>query len=112
LGDSGFVLEVLKASEEEVERKYRLKALGFNLEKLAQRVAEIFGIEAEGMMGWGRYARMVPVRSVFCYWATRELGVRETELARRLKLTQPAVSISVRRGEQIAKEKGLEIPGG
>jgi len=31
------------------------------------------------------------------------------ELARRLKLTQPAVSISVRRGERIVKEEGLEI---
>jgi len=54
----------------------------------------------------------VPARSVFCYWAVRELGVRETELARRLKLTQPAVSISVRRGEHIVQEKGLEILGG
>jgi len=112
LGDSDFVLDVLKASEEELERRYRLKAVGFDLERLAQRVAEIFGIEAEEIRGAGKYARMVPARSVFCYWAVRELGVRETELARRLKLTQPAVSISVRRGEHIVQEKGLEILGG
>jgi REP element-mobilizing transposase RayT len=59
----------------------------------------------------GKYARMVPARSVFCYWAVRELGMRETEIAQRLKVTQPAVSISVRRGEQIAKEKRLVILG-
>jgi len=35
--------------------------------------------------------------------------MRETEVARRLKLTQPAVCISVRRGQHIAKEKGLDI---
>ncbi len=84
LGDSDFVPEVLKASEEEMERRYRLKAVGFNLEKLAQCVAVIFGMEAEEMRGLGKNARMVPARSVFCYWAAREPGVRETELARRM----------------------------
>ena len=46
-----------------------------------------------------------------CYAWVRELEMRETEIARRLKVTQPAVSISVRRGEQIAKEKRLVILG-
>ena len=57
----------------------------------------------------GKDARIVPARSVFCYWAVRELGMWETEVARRLKLTQPAVPISVTRGQHIAKEKGLDI---
>ena len=109
LGDSDFVMDVLKASEEEMERRYRLRALGFNLEKLAQRVARIFGVETRDLWSPGKYARIVPARSVFCYWAVRELGWRETEMARRLKLTQAAVCISVRRGGDIAKEKGLDI---
>jgi hypothetical protein len=48
LGDSDFVLEVLKASEEE-------------------------------MRGLSKKTWMVPARSVFCYWAARELGLREKE---------------------------------
>ena len=111
LGDGDFVMDVLKASQEEMERRYRLTAGGFNLEKLAGRVAEIFGIETKDLWLSGKYARIVPARSVFCYWAVRELGLRETEVARRLKLTQPAVCISVRRGEHIAKERGLDILG-
>ncbi len=39
------------------------------------------------------------------------LGMRETEVTRRLKLTQPTACISVRRGEHIAREKGLNILG-
>jgi hypothetical protein len=109
LADSDFVMDVLKASEEEMECRYRLKALGFNLEKLAQRVARIFGVETRDLWSPGKYARIVPARSVFCYWAVRELGWRETEMARRLKLTQAAVCTSVRRGADIAKEKGLDI---
>ena len=52
-----------------------------------------------------RYARGL------LYNQVRELGMRETELAQRLKLTQSAVCISVRRGKHIAKEKGLDILG-
>jgi predicted transcriptional regulator len=37
----------------------------------------------------------------------RELDISETELAKKLRLTQPAVSISVKRGEKLVKEKGL-----
>jgi putative transposase len=45
LGDSQFVLEVLKESEERFERKYELKAQGYDLDALAERVEEIFGME-------------------------------------------------------------------
>jgi len=109
LGDSDFVSDVLKVSGEEMERRDRLKAAGYDLEKLGRRVAEIFGIEAEDLWMLGKYAKVVPARSLFCYWAVRELGVSVTEMARRMKLTQPAVSISVKRGERIAKDRGLLI---
>lgn len=109
LGDSDFVLDVLKASEEEMERRYRLKAAGYNLDRLARRVAEIFTVRAEDLWIPGKYARIIPARSLLCYWAVRELGISTTQIARKLNLTQPAVSISVRRGERIAKEKGLAI---
>jgi len=111
LGDSDFVLEVLKASEEHMERRYRFKRAGYDLEKLAGRVAEIFGVQAEALWNPGKYPKVVMARSLFSYWAVRELGVSATELARRMKLTQPAVSISVRRGGKIAQEEGLAILG-
>ncbi len=54
---------------------------------MPQRVAEIFGMEAEEMRGSGKNANMVPARSVFCYWAARELGVREKEFFRDCRKT-------------------------
>jgi len=39
----------------------------------------------------------------------RELGVSATVLAERIGMTQPAVSISVKRGEKIAEEMGLQL---
>jgi hypothetical protein len=56
-----------------------------------------------------RYGKVVKARSLFCYWAVRQLGVRATALAKRSGLTQPAVSILVKRGEQVSREKGVAL---
>ncbi len=109
LGDSDFVMEALKASEEELERKYRLKAEGYTLEKLADRVAGLLRVEPKDLWSAGKYAKNVRARSVFCYWAVRELGWSATEIARRIGITQPAVSISLKRGGRIAEEMKLKI---
>lgn len=109
LGDSSFVLEALKASEEQLERAYRLRAEGYDLEKLARRVAIIFGIKPDHLWSPGKYSKIVKARSLFCYWAVRELGESATALAKKFGLSQPAVSISVKRGEGIAREKGLKL---
>ncbi|NQT67992.1 MAG: MarR family transcriptional regulator, partial [Desulfobacteraceae bacterium] len=42
-------------------------------------------------------------------WAARELGITMKDLAVRLGLTPPAVSISVRRGEKLVKEFGYRL---
>ncbi len=105
LGDRRFVIEVLEASEEKLDRTYRLQAQGYDLEQMARRVASLFEIEPENIYVPGKQRRIVHARSLFCYWAVRELGAGATALARQLKISQPAVSISVRRGEKVAKAK-------
>ncbi|NVL93638.1 MAG: transposase, partial [Desulfobacterales bacterium] len=45
----------------------------------------------------------VEARSVFCYWAARELGLSATEMAKRLGMTQPGVGYAVSRGEDIVE---------
>ena len=44
--------------------------------------------------------------------AVRELGETTAELVRKLSITQPAVSLLVRRGERLVKEMGLELGRG
>jgi predicted transcriptional regulator len=39
----------------------------------------------------------------------RELGESATSLGKILRISQPAVSMSVRRGEEIVKEMGVEL---
>jgi DNA-binding transcriptional ArsR family regulator len=44
-----------------------------------------------------------------CYWAVHEMGLTASELARRLRLTQPAVSYAVSRGEQLARKRNYNL---
>lgn len=109
LGDSDFVMEVLALSEAQLERTYRLEAQGYGLDKIARRAASLFGLDADTIFAPGKYRSAVQARSLFCYWAVRELGETATALARKLNLSQPAVSISVKRGEKIARDRGLTL---
>ena len=109
LGDSDFVERVLKAAEESFERKYRLQSKGYDMDRLAGRVAEIFSIKPEEIFQAGKQPLKVKARSLFCYWAVREMGFTMTALALKLNMTQPAVSISVQRGERIAAENSFSL---
>ncbi len=109
LGDSDFVDTVLKEANEQLERRYRLKTEGFSLEQVAERVAMVMGIPTERVWEKNRRPQVVAARSLLCFWANTELGMSMTDLAKRLDLTQPAVSIAARRGETIAREKGYRL---
>ncbi len=109
LGDSDFVEEALKSAREEIARKDRLKRKGAALEKLAEQVAGVLGVDPKNVWSSAKYEKNVQARSLFCYWAVRELGWSATEIARRIGVTQPAVSISAKRGEHLARELGLKI---
>ena len=103
LGDSDFVEIIISQSEDEYERKYRLKRKGFDLDKIADRVAQVLEIEKDEVYSKGRQARKVKARSLFSFWASRELGIPHTVLAKRFGLSKGNISVSVERGETIAK---------
>jgi len=104
LGDSGFVNEVLAESEENFSRKYALKSLGFDFEKVLEKVSALFGLEKEYIISKGRQRERVRARDLLCYWTTIELGIPMVALAKKLGMTLAAVSYAVQRGERIANE--------
>jgi REP element-mobilizing transposase RayT len=109
LGDTDFVTSALEAGQEQMERKYRYKARGYDFAWLVERVGELLDMTPEEVLRKGKYPEAVIARSVVCYFGARELGLSTVELARRLHLSQPAVSQSVQRGEKIASEKDLHL---
>ncbi|MCF8144793.1 MAG: hypothetical protein K9N21_12825 [Deltaproteobacteria bacterium] len=109
LGDSKFVESVLKQAAETYDRHYELRRHGVDLDGIIERVAKIYGMEPREILCRGKQQRRVKARSLCCFWAVSELGMSLRELARRLKLSPPAVGFSVERGEAIAHENGYRL---
>lgn len=109
LGESDFVTDILSKADEKFEHKYELKRLGYDLDRIAARVAEIYGIEVNDIFLKGKQQKKVKARSLFCFWAVRELGISLTELARRLGISVAGVGYSVERGERIALENDYQL---
>lgn len=108
LGESDFVSDVLGESERDFSRKYRLKSLGYDFEKVLRRVSTLFDLEKGYITGKGRQRDRVRARDLLCYWTVVELGMSMVDLARKFDLTPAAVSNAVQRGEKMAKDYQLE----
>ncbi len=79
------------------------------LDRVSARVAEIYGIEVDDIFLKGKQQIRVKARSLFCFWAVRELGMSLTELARRLGISVPGVGYSVERGEIMVRENDYQL---
>ena len=109
LGDGDFVEEVLSAAQEHMEKRYRLVAEGYDLDKIASKVCDVMQLEPFNIWATGKERTRVEARSLLCYWAVRDLGINMAELSRRLNLSLSGVSLSVKRGERIVQEKGYKL---
>ena len=113
LGEGAFVEQVLAEAEEGFERRYRLAAKGYNLDRIAKRVGELLGVSPKEIFEPGRVRGKAKVRarSLGCYWATAELGIKQGQLAKTLHLTQPAISMAVMRGAELIREHKYRLEG-
>ena len=109
LGDGDFVEKVLNEARESLERKYMLKAQGYDFDWLVKHVAMLLNLDPKDVLARGKYKQSVKARGLLCYWGTRELGMTTVELAKKLNLAQPTISQSAMRGRKIAEEKGLDL---
>ena len=109
LGGHDFVTEVLAESEDQFSRKYKLRAIGYDFEKILERTCNLFQVEKDYVFGKGRQKDRVMARDLICYWAVAELGMTMVDVARRFDITPSAVSYSVRRGEKMAKKENFQL---
>jgi hypothetical protein len=109
LGDTSFVLTILAQAGETLERRTALRQATIDLDTVAHRVCELLDMPAHDLSGKGRQKRLVEARSLYCFWAARELGVSQKDLALHFCLTEPAISYAVTRGQRIARERGYSL---
>ena len=92
-----------------IQRKYALQSAGVGLERVADKVCEVFRLKSTELWAPGKQRHRVQARSLFCYWACRELGVSMAALSRKLYISESAVSLSVKRGEKLAQENEYSL---
>ena len=74
------------------------------MSKVEEKVGRIFGLKASEIYSKGQKKARSEARGLLCSWAVREFGYRLTDLARKLGLTQPAISVAVKRGVELIRE--------
>ena len=109
LGDSDFVEFVLEEQNERLKQRYRLQMQGYDADRVIERVAKLFELKPQDILGSSKQPQRVKARSLLCYWAVKELEIRGADIARRLKISQSAVSRAVVRGERIAADMDLKL---
>jgi len=109
LGESEFVETVLSEANESYERRYKLKRLGYDLDRIAERVAKVLGMEKEVVFSKGRQRQKVEARSLLCFWAVVEAGFSLRDLARRLGMSGPGVGYAMERERLIAQANAYEL---
>ncbi len=109
LGDSDFVESVLEEQNERLERRYQLQVQGYDFDKAVVRVAEVFHLKPEQVLSTVKQPQRVKARSLLCFWAVKELEMRGTDVAQRLKISKSAVSRAVVRGEKIVTDMELKL---
>ncbi len=76
---------------------------------LEQKILKTYRLDKKDLCLKSRKPNIVEARSLLCFWAVRKLGMTCTEVAKKLNLTQPAVSYATSRGEGIAKTQILDF---
>ena len=109
LGDTDFVESMLSQAGEALERRYELKALGYDLQRIAERVAGIFSMDTDEIFSPGRQNSKVKAKSLVCFWAARELGMSLSELASSFEMSVPGIGYAVARGEKLARSNKLKL---
>lgn len=109
LGDDRFVNQALEEAQEWMEKKYSLKPSGIDMDAVVNRVCRLLNCDRTDIFTRGKLKNRVHARSLFCYWAARELGISQTELSRLLGISPAAVTQSVKRGEALAREREFSL---
>ncbi len=109
LGDIDFVTRVLRQSEGAFERRLIIRSKGYTIDVVIDIIAAMYGIAKNDILSKGRHPRRVEARSLFCYVASRDLGISVTDLARLIGMTPSAVTCAVERGKRIAIEKHFKL---
>ena len=108
-GSRDFVDKVLKEAGERERWRSKMVGNGWTAEQIIERAAKEAGIRAGEVKGNGKRRAQCLARHLACKWLVDDLGKTEVETAGILGLTQSSVSICVRSGRLLEKNRGIRF---
>ena len=112
LGSGDFVVRALREAEEKEKMRSRLRRDGWVYSRVLACAAKAAGISPRGVFGPGKRAPQSLGRSLACKWLVEDLGLTQSEVARRLGITQQAVGQCIPRGSALEKKLGIRLGAG
>jgi putative transposase len=109
LGGSDFVTDVLARAQEALDQQYALTVKGIGFDQIVAVVSDLLSIQAKAIVGPSKERIIVRARALVCYWAVTECGLSMTEVASRLNISVPTVSLAVKRGRGMVSKEGLVL---
>jgi len=109
LGDSEFVDAVLADAQEKLDSHYALTSQGVSIDQLIEFAARHFSLSPEAVYGRGKNRDTVKARRIVCFWAVHRLGMTMTAVANKLGVSVPTVSLSVSKGERLARKEDISL---
>jgi chromosomal replication initiation ATPase DnaA len=82
-------------------------AEGTRFDDVIPVAADLISVDQESLIGPSKERAVVKARSLLCYWAVHELGMSMTDVANRMKIAVPTVSVAAKKGGRIVEEEGL-----
>lgn len=111
LGSGDFVEEVLRQADDQLDRRYTMRAKGLDFDGIVHRVAHLLDMKPADVLKRGKEPQTVKARDILCYWASRDLGMTTVEISKRLKICQSSVSRGALRGEAIIADNRYNLEG-
>jgi putative transposase len=109
LGDSDFVIQVLSGAEENFERRYEFKRLGYDFESILVKVLGMYDLEREDLFSGIRRKPIPDARALVCYWGVSELGLTKVYIGQQLGMTPQAVGYAADRGKIITENNDIKL---
>jgi hypothetical protein len=105
IGNREFQVTVVRKDEERRLRLRRYQAEGWDLDRLSQKVSEVFSVNPESIKTASRHNDFAKARKLFAFAGFRILEYSGVEISRYLNVTPSAVSLMLEDGERIYTEK-------
>ena len=109
LGDGEFVQRALQQANEKLDQVDERRRNGWNIERLKEAVAKLFGIREAEIFGKSRFRESAMAKGVLAYYAYEKLGEQGASIARLLGISRPALTKAVLRGKQFIEKNDPKL---